>query len=274
MSKIIILIGAQLLVFSGMVQSQSQDSKGFVVEAIRRAYEQLDYAEAETKANAALREYQRFTPAQLTEIHKIVALVHFSGNKEASARQHFENALSISPDLELDPLLVSPKILDFFERVKETWRAKLGNRDDTSVRERYILVQDPRPSAALRSMILPGWGQLQKGEKTKGRILMALWGLGAAGTVAVHFARADAEDKYLAETNSEKISSRFDTFNRYHKLRNNLLLVTAGIWIFSYLDALIKFKPLHSATSRNERGLSLLPALRSDRPQFRIQLKF
>ncbi len=246
-----------------------QGAERDLIEEIQTAYNQLNYPEAEIKAQAALKDFQRFTPAQLTEIHKILALIYFSQNQEDAARLQFENALSLSPDLKLDPLFVSPKIVEFFEDIKKARAAKVNDAGAPRADVRYVLVQDPRPAAAMRSMILPGWGQLYKGEKTKGRVLLGLWSAGVIGTVAAHIARANAEDKYLAETDPNRIESRYDAFNRYHKLRNNLLIFSGGVWLFSYLDAIVK-KQNPNYSSQN--SVLILPNF--DKPQVSFVVRF
>ena len=227
-----------LMPFSALAQT----SERFLLEEIRSAYNQLNYAEAEIKAQAALKEYRRFTLTQLTEIHQILALIYFSQNKVEDAREHFEDALSLTPSLEMDPVLVSPKIVDFFEEIKQSQATKQREQNDTGPQVKYILVDDPRPAAALRSMLVPGWGQLYKGEKTKGWLLVGLWTAGVIGSAATHIAREQAEDSYLAETDPAKIESRFDTFNTFHKVRNNLLIFSGGVWLYSYLDAFLRKK--------------------------------
>jgi tetratricopeptide (TPR) repeat protein len=240
-----------------------------LIEEIQAAYNQLNYPEAEIKAQAALSNFQRYSPTQLTEIHKILGLIYFSQNKEDDARLQFENALSLSPELKLDPLFVSPKIVEFFEDIKKLRAAKPNDAGVPHPELKYVLVQDPRPAAAMRSMIMPGWGQLYKGEKTKGRVLIGLWSAGVIGTVAAHIARGTAEDKYLAETDPARIDSRYNSFNRYHKLRNNLLIFSGGVWLFSYIDAIVKKQ---SPTYSSSKSVLIFPD--ADKLRVNILVRF
>lgn len=260
------------IIFLGLILSSAafgQNAERHLIEEIQTAYNQLNYPEAEIKAQAALKDFQRFTPAQLTEIHKILGLIYFSQNKEDAARLQFENALALSPDLKLDPLFVSPKIVEFFEEIKNARTSKMHEAGSPRAEARYVLVHDPRPAAAMRSMILPGWGQLYKGEKTKGRLLLGLWSAGVIGSVAAHVARANAEDKYLTETDPDRIESRYNTFNTFHKLRNNLLIFSGGVWLFSYLDAIIKKQnPVYSSP----KSVLILPTF--DQPRLSVWVRF
>lgn len=248
--------------------AQQESSK--TVEQIREYYDQLLFAEAEKQAQEALKKYENFTPGQLEEIHKILGLIYFSQNKPTQAREQFENALSLNADLKLDPLYVSPKILEFFDSVKRDWLAA-KKEEEQQVSVRYLVVEDTRPAAALRSMVLPGWGQFYKGEKKKGIVLSTLWGVGVVGTVLAHIARNNAEDDYLAETDPQKIGSRFSTFNNYHKLRNSLAAFSAAVWVVSYLDAILSRSHSHPQPARK---VSFSPNWMGHRPGLTLRWIF
>jgi len=262
------LVLVQLSCVAGLL---AQGDQSQVVERIRLNYDQLNYAVAEKEAVAALKEYQRFDPEQLVEIHRILGLIYFSENKPSKARLQFETALSLNPDLQLDAMFVSPKILEFFDEVKREWSLK-QSADSIMLRPvRYIVLQDRRPAAAVRSMILPGWGQMFKGQKRKGIVLTTAWSALVAGTVATHLLRQSARDDYLAETDRDKIESRFSTFNKYHKLRNNLFVAAVGVWLVSYVDALLSGG---EQPQPQEKSLLVSPDVSTGARRLRLQLRF
>jgi len=117
----------------------------------------------------------------------------------------------------------------------------------------------------MRSLLVPGWGQLYKGQPTKGWLLVGLWGTTASGTVLVHLTRDRAEDDYLGETDPDRIADRFDTFNRWHKVRNNLALAAGLVWAYSYVDALL----FHTRPAPLRRRLVVTPA-----PSVHLRLRF
>ncbi len=170
----------------------------------------------------------------------ILGLISFSENRELEAELEFREALRLNRNVKLDPLLFSPKILDFFEGVKVEM-AETGSEEslDPGVVPRYVLVPDHRSEAVLRSMVLPGWGQLYKGDRTKGIVLLGVWEFTAAGSLTAHVLRQQAQDTRLEARTLEEALNRYDTFNRRHKLRNALLLGAAGVWLVSYVDALL-----------------------------------
>lgn len=263
------------IVFCSPCQLMSQNNEGHLLEEIRAAYNQLKYVEAEIKAKAALEKYENFTPSQLTEIHKLLGLVYYSQNKPIEARRHFEAALNLTPDLELDPMFVSPKIVDFFKQIHAERDTRNHRIENTDAPVRYVVQQDPRPAAALRSMLLPGWGQYYKGEKNKAWLLAGLWTAGITGTIISHFAREEAEDRYLSETSPDDIVSRYNRFNTFHKLRNNLFLFSAGIWLFSYIDAMVKKQPLRNEVSTSAKHqIHIFPTISPQQTNLSIRVDF
>lgn len=251
--------------------SFAQDSPAVIADKIKQNYNQLNYNDAEKEAVAAIKNYRMFSPDQLVQIHQILGLIYFSQNKPSQARLQFEEALSLNADLKLDPLFVSPKIVEFFENVKREWALHQNEQKPQPGTVRYIVLQDPRPSAAIRSMVLPGWGQMYKGQTRRGLIFSSLWGVGVLGTVLAHIARNNAEDDYLAETDPTKIDSRFSTFNNYHKLRNSFFVFSVGVWLVSYLDAVLT---RNEKKEVGEKSFSIAPDLLDGRAKINMQVRF
>ncbi len=239
------------LAFAHPVQGQGQSA----ADRVRIAYERLDFELALASADSVIRSSESSSPEDLVEVHTIAALVYVARNQPRNARQHFASIVSIDPDLELDPMLASPQALELFREVQSEARTRQVDNVMPSVR--YLRVYDPRPSAAYRSMVLPGWGQLYKGHRTRGYAMMGIWASTVAGTVAAHIVRNSRRDAYLNETDPLAVAGRFDEYNRWHKARNNLAIAAAATWVVSYLDALIFEGTARPGTSRRASvGLS------------------
>lgn len=257
------LFAVAIFVLALATTARSQTPEKQLLRDVENAYKQLNYSEAEKKARAALEDYQRFDADELTELHKILGIIYYSENRVAEAKTHFQSALDLTPDLALDSLLVSPKILRFFNSIKAEWQA-LGEHLGSDVATvRYVRAQDPRAGAALRSMLLPGWGQVYKGEPGKGHLLMAAWGVGVIGSIAAHVARNNAHDAYRSETDPDQIESRYQTYNTYQKLHNGFLIFSAGVWLYAYFDALLKTAP-PPKPALSKTGTAIFPTISHD----------
>ncbi len=229
-----------LVIVSGLsygMPASAQSVGERVVHDIQDAYSRFDYEEAERKGQEALDRYSEFTVEQLTDVHTILALVAFNQNDLGEARRQFVSALQLTPDLTLDPLLISPKILDYFDHIAAEIEA--GETSYVEAPVRYVLVPDRRTDAALRSMLVPGWGQFFKGHSTKGFVMTSAFAIAVGGAVFSHVKRERAEAAYRDETRPDRVSEKYETLNRWHKSRRGLIQAAALTWVVSYVDALL-----------------------------------
>lgn len=195
------------------------------VDSIRTAYHELEYDRARRLARSALTRFHAYERSELADVHRILALVEISEGNREEARLQFEAALSLNPDLELDPTFVSPPILRFFDRVKrEWWTRRTAGRLDTSA-VAYRSRDDPAVPAALRSIVLPGWGQYYRGDRFRGAAITAGWIAAAGG-----FVRADADH------------------------RPEWALAASLVWVYAYLDALLGGTDSAEAGTSTYRG--------------------
>lgn len=228
----------------------AQNSNTEIINDIRNAYEGMDFDVAEARIVDAIEKYDRFLPAELAEIHVIYALVLFTRNDLAGAESQLLQALQLTPSLELDTLDTPPRLMESFQRIKSNLDEPL-DFDGTQVK--YVILDDVRAEAALRSMILPGWGQIHKGDNQKGLMLAGLWATTAGGSVVAHYFRGEARKQYDASETIEQTQERFQAFSNWHKIRNNLMLAAAGVWMISYVDAIITGKPTVDGSPLNNR---------------------
>ena len=233
---------------------------------IWEAYQQLDYARAADSARAALDVFEGYSRTELAEIHVILGLIEFAENRPLEARTQFTAALSLNPATELDPLYASPRLQALFAEIRAE-RAQSPGRDADRAGTRYVVVEDRRVAAAMRSMALPGWGQLHKGERTKGRVLLGVWGTAVTAAAVTHTRRQQARRRYRAAVTTPEAVDRYAPFNRWHKRRTGVLYATAAIWAYSYVDAL-------ATRPESARGLHVAPALRDGRLHATARLRF
>jgi hypothetical protein len=132
--------------------------------------------------------------------------------RETDARVDFARALDAVPDLELDPVQVSPKFRVVFDEVK-------AGRSSASVKEEigYSQVRSIR-IARLTNLVVPGSGQWQEGKKWRGAIVFGL----QAATVAALVWQADKLDKsredYLAQQDRSLVQRDYDRYNRNYQM--------------------------------------------------------
>jgi len=240
-----------LLLLTAVLRAQDLSPQ---ISDIQKAYDALKFDEAEKLGRMALQNLDRYSPADLVRLHLLMGYIGFMRSQMVVARQNFESALSLQPDLTLDSLLVSPKIVRLFEQVKREYRAGLSVGSPAT---KYVLVEDRRMAALRRSFILPGWGQRHL-QKPKRGLLYTLGFVAAVGAgVVFHVLQERAHDRYLDAASEKKISQQYDTYNRYYRLRNAMFATAGGIWGLNVLDILSISPQLPGQSHRLSRGKTI-----------------
>ena len=235
-----VLLSAGPLAFAARPQQQANRIIDRVYDALRHA----DFTTAQSQLDSAFANYFRFPPYELAELHTLQALVNdYNGDREA-VLEHFELALQLNPQVKLDPLFFSPDLQQTFERLKNsTAQRQLQRPDATEPQIRYMALRDPRIDAAWRSLVLPGWGQIYKGQRKRGYTFAAITGGLAVATATFFILEKRAENDYIEEVDPSLVPTKYDTYNRFFVARRSLLLATGLAWTLNFLDALFTSPP-------------------------------
>ncbi|GAB5536694.1 MAG: hypothetical protein Rubg2KO_29430 [Rubricoccaceae bacterium] len=238
--RLVLLVCLALLAVASEAQPTLEPSE--LIRAMEDAVSRLDYDTAELRAREALARFDALTPDQLVTVHTALGVLLHTRNEPVEARRQLEAALSLDPALELDSVLVSPKTLQFFRDIQETLQPAQGPPGGPAIR--YVVLSDPRPDAAFRSLLLPGWGQFYKGNRAKGWAFAATGGTLAASTLAATLARSQAQSDYTSALTVEEAEALYPAYNRWHRTRNALAIGTAVVWAASALEALATGGPV------------------------------
>jgi hypothetical protein len=250
-----------LFLFGHIVTGQDDEPP---IDQIAEYYKNFEYQKVINASDSVISGHESLTPAVLIKLYLFKALSHYILNEEIAAQISFISILDLKPDFILDPVENSPKIVHFFNQVKEEYNkqqqqlTEIGEKS-TLVDSSFITVKEisviPR-SALLRSAILPGWGHLYLREKSKGIIFSSL-SISAALTAIYYSIRThNKREDYLNEINKTKIEDRYQTYNKAYKLRNAFIYTYLAIWLYSQFD-LLMFESLQ--TDEKSLSITLLP---------------
>ncbi len=215
----------------------AQNIKTVDVSQIKFLYDELRFEEAIGFGQEVLKKDKISTPQHLEYIHQYLAYSFFNTGLLDSARVHFLALISINPEAELDPINTSPKIIDFFNQTKINSQEIYGSLKVIEY-PKYVFIEDIRPAAAWRSAILPGWGQYYKGQNTRAYILGSAF-ISSAVILGVSLVNENKyKDSYLNSTDPVEISTLYDKYNNWSKVRQVSTYTTIGIWLLSFADAL------------------------------------
>ncbi len=231
-----ILLGIGLWICaSPSLANQSQDKDP--VARLGSLYEALQFQEVVRKGKELLKHPERFTPDQLARIHEYLGLAYYSLGRLDSARSHFVSELELDPDRRLDPIRVSPKIIDFFNRLREQ-RQLEGGKTSFVPYVRYVFIEDPRPAAAWRSALLPGWGQWYKRQRTRAGILGGAFWTSVLATGTAFYLERQARTHYINQKNPPEIQQAYDRYNFWYRSRQLGLRLVLFTWVAAVTDAL------------------------------------
>lgn len=241
--KILFAVVILLLLLIDILVAQQKE----LLINIKNQYQTFEYQNVVNLSNELLKKTDSLSNEELIELYLMKGVSHYALAEEPQTRISFVNILKIKKEAELDSDKVSPKILLLFKEVKEEFfqsikpinEKELINRNSEILGFEMVnkLKNDTKYSFA-KSIILPGWGQLSREEKTKGWILLALSSASLSAMFYYIFDTNNKEKLYLSENNTNEIKIKYDSYNTSFKIRNILISSYVFIWLYSQIDFL------------------------------------
>jgi len=110
-------------------------------------------------------------------------------------------------------------------------------------------------NSAVRSLLLPGWGQFHNKQKTKGWIISSLVVISLAGAI---YYNGQASSKYDDYTNAGvQNGPLYDDYQTQQTQAMTASLVCAGLWIYAVIDAYAYGKPIEQPDLQSNAGLKI-----------------
>lgn len=110
-------------------------------------------------------------------------------------------------------------------------------------------------SAGLRSIIVPGWGQMYKRQTVKGVAILSAAVIGATGIVISDNQRASYRNKAEIATNVELRNSYQNKSNSWGNVRNGFIVGTAAVYVYNLVDAFAS----KGAKRYKKRNMAVVP---------------
>ena len=166
---------------------------------LKRAKDRFDfgaYADAAGILRQVLVHASELTPADAVDAYRMLGIAEYQLGDKVAARSAFVNLLSYEPDYALDPFLVPPPIVEFFDAVKKEYEPALAplrerrrelaeqQRLADEARRRLLADEQARAGAPVKIVRIEqrvylfnwlplGAGQFQNGERAKGTAIAA-----------------------------------------------------------------------------------------------------
>ena len=185
--------------------------------------------EAELTALRALQNPESLPPIDRARLYRILGFTYVAQGKNEKAKQQFLSWLKIDPLANLDPLYISPKIINVFAEAQVEFKQTRTPPPDYANLNKQM-------QAVRRSLLFPGLGQLHRGQQIKGFTLITSEII-LLGTLTYCQIKYDqARDQYLDESDPDKMDSQYDDCNLYYRGRNASIALAVGIYLYSLFD--------------------------------------
>jgi len=260
------------------------------VKRARDRYEFGAYADAAGAARELLARNPVLPEPIALEAWRILGLAEYQLGDKPAAREAFIHLLSIDPDQTLDPFLVPPPIVEFFDQVRAQAEPELAplRERKRQLREQERLAEEARRRLLAEEQVrsgppskvvvveehiymlnfLPfGVGQFQNGDTTKGIIIavaQVVFGAVNLGAIFAHNAIADDSSRRCSVSTPTNCSNP-PIPDSDRALLNNIDVVkyvSAGLfwgtYVYGVADSLVHYVPrIETEVSPGRAGVKL-----------------
>lgn len=158
-----------------------------------------------------------------------LAFSYVALDKRAEAKAQFITLLKKKEGFSLNPEFVSPKIIEVFKEAEKM------------VKEPVTIIKIKKPPSGLteclvKSSLLPGWGQLARGENKKGSFLIGAFSVSIAALSLSHLACLSARNSYMNAVTKSDIEYQYSRYNFTYKTRYIMMEISLCVWLYSLTD--------------------------------------
>jgi hypothetical protein len=223
-------------------------NKASSLDSLRQKLENFDFTGTVILADSLLKFSNNLTDSQFVEIYRMKGISEFTLQEDQAAKNSFLSILKINKNYELDSTNTSPKIIGFYNGIKKDFisdydRQKQYNFSVDSLYSSQLKKRNDEninklKNSMIRSLVIPGWGHLYLGEKTKGGILTVLSSVSLAATLYFTFDSNSKFNDYTNATDPAVIASNRDSYYESNSWKNISLVTFAILWVYSQIDLL------------------------------------
>ena len=212
---------------------ESSDSADVVKEVIH-LYEAGRISEAEYMSLQALDTQENLSRFDRFNLHKVLAFCAIANDDETGGIRQFTKALQLNPAMSSDPMNWSPKVREIFHRAREEY-----DRQE-AITQLYRITTEANlcRKASLKSLYLPGAGQMMKGHKQRSITVGILFTGAVAALIYSQVALPSARDRYRQATLPDDIHRYWNDYSNLYHVANISGIVVTGIYVYAFFDAL------------------------------------
>jgi len=274
-SAIILIIGLLSVSFA---QQVSGDSLVKMLELAKIYYNSGEYEKAVASLENALQYLKQLNQIDQVEAYKYLAFSYVAQGDKEKAKEQFKNALALDPSLELDPTTVSPKIIKVFEEVKSEIAAKppvvLPVKPPVKPVSPVSAKQVSTFGATMRSCCVPGWGQIYKGESSKGTKLIITSSILLSSTIITYVITDNKHQTYLGfgPDDPNGMEDAYRAYKFWYSTATLSLMGLMGVYLYNIYDVVFKKAKTKTSFYEPNNGLYCSPGI--GQIQFGYNIRF
>lgn len=261
MSKRFILFFCIIIVGFGFSQQVSGDSLVRMLELAKLYYNNGEYENAIKQLENALQYLKQLNQSEQVEAYKYLAFSYVAFGDKEKAKDQFKKALLLEPKLELDPATVSPKIIKVFEEAKAEMAAVITKPPTAPPPAKPVkpVVKPAEVStggALVRSCCLPGWGQMYKGQSSKGRNLMIATAILLPTALISTSIQNDKHQKYLdiEPGNKDELDRAYKEYRLWYNISAITWFTYLGLYAYNIYDVITNKPTTKSSMNQLDKG--------------------
>lgn len=259
-------------------QQVSDDSLLKMLEKAKFYYNSGEYENAIIQLESALQYLKQLNQNEQVEAYKYLAFSYVAFGDKEKAKEQFKKVLSLDPKLELDPATVSPKIIKVFEEAKAeivsvTPPPPVQPPPSKPAKPVVKPKEITTSGALLRSCCLPGWGQMYKGESSKGKNLMIATAILFPTSLITTSIQNIKHEEYLKiePGNKDEMDRAYKEYRIWYNLSFVSWLAFLGVYSYNIYDVIFT-KPV-TKSSMDMRTNGFYCQLADNSFQFGVNLK-
>ncbi|MEW6006105.1 MAG: hypothetical protein AB1695_12400 [Stygiobacter sp.] len=216
------------------------------LQEIKKLYEDYEYEKVIQQSNELLNDSQLPDSLKI-DLYFMRAVSFFAIGNENLSRSNFENIFQLNKNYTPDLAKLSPKITNFFDKVKKEFLKKEEEKTYSpenleKLKQLAIEREDELKFSMLKNIFLPGWGQVSLNNKNKGYALVGFSIVNLTAAIYFIIDTNKKENDYLNEIDKNLMPIKYSNYNDSYKKRNILISTFALVWIYSQLDLLLNNK--------------------------------
>lgn len=214
--------------WAGSIVSAQDDSE--LETELESLYKSRNYNSLETYALKQLHQSDSLTITGRALLYKYLGIVYVIQGRPDDGRIEFHRWLLLDPNGFIDSFSYPPPIVRVFEE------AKSGIEREKVQPPEIVPLWKPGPASVVKSLLVPGWGQLLQSKNNKAIGLFSLQVISISGWIVCEHNMTIENRKYHLETDPSRFDELYDSANRWNYARWAFALSSSAIYLLTQAD--------------------------------------